>query len=80
MAQSLSCNVPAYCLSLFSTDNKFDAKDILEQWTFMKKEAKKFGITIADFSSHGDTRFLKAMRLNNCLPIISNQIFSWSTA
>jgi len=31
MAQLLSCNVPAFCLSLFNTDNKFDAKDILEQ-------------------------------------------------
>jgi len=41
MAQSLSCNLPAFCLSLFSTDNKFDAKDILERWSFMKKEAKK---------------------------------------
>jgi len=78
MAQSLSCNVPAFCLSLFSTDNKFDAKDILERWSFMKKEATKFGIIIAGFSSDGDTRLLKAMRLNNCLPITSNQIFSWS--
>jgi len=38
----------------------------------MKKEAKKFGIIIAGFSSDGDTRLLKVMRLNNCLPIISN--------
>lgn len=46
----------------------------------MKKEAKKIDITIASFSFDGDTRLLKAMRLNNCLKIISNQIFSWSTA
>ncbi|KYN21936.1 hypothetical protein ALC57_05674, partial [Trachymyrmex cornetzi] len=77
MAQSLSCNVLAYCLSLFSTDNKFDATDVLDRWSFMKKEAKKFDITIAGFSSNGDTRLLRAMRLNNCLPITSNQIFSW---
>lgn len=66
MAQSLSCNVPAYCLSLFSTDNKFDAKDVLERWSFMKKEAKKFGITIAGFSSDGDTRLLKAILITVC--------------
>lgn len=78
MAQSLSCNVPAYCLSLFSTDNKFDANDILERWTFIKKEARKFGITIVGFSSDGDTRLLKGMRLNNCLPISSDQTFPWS--
>jgi len=44
----------------------------------MKKEAKKFDVIIASFSFDGDTRLLKAMRLNNCLPITSNQIFSWS--
>ncbi|KAL0100980.1 hypothetical protein PUN28_019401 [Cardiocondyla obscurior] len=74
MAQSLSCNVPAYCLSLFSTDNKFNAKNVLDRWTYLKKEAKKFGIIIAGFSSDGDTRLLKAMRLNNYLPIESNQV------
>jgi len=45
---------------------------------FYKKKSKKVCIIIADFSSDGDTRLLKAMRLNNCLPITSNQIFPWS--
>jgi len=45
---------------------------------FYEKEAKKFGIIIVSFSSDGDTRLLKAMRFNNCLPITNNQIFSWS--
>jgi len=44
----------------------------------MKKEAKKFDIIIAGFSFDGDTRLLKAMHLNNCLPITSNRIFPWS--
>lgn len=79
MAQPLSYNIPAYCLSLFSTDNKFDTKNVLERWNFMKEEAKKFGITIAGFSSDDDTRLLKAMRLNNSLPITSNEIFPWSS-
>lgn len=78
MAQSLSRNVPAYCLSTFSTDNKFEVKDVLKRWNFMKKEAKKLGITIAGFSSDGDTRLLKGMRLNNCLPLIKSQKFLWS--
>jgi hypothetical protein len=49
MAQSLSCNVPAFCLSLFSTDNKFDAKDVLEWWSFIKKEAKNLVLLLQVF-------------------------------
>ena len=79
MAQSLFSNVPAYCLSLFGTDNKFDTKDVLQQWNFMKEETKRFRITILCFSFNSDTRLLKAMRINSSLPITSNEILSWSS-
>ncbi|KAL0100589.1 hypothetical protein PUN28_019732 [Cardiocondyla obscurior] len=55
-------------------NNKFNAKNVVDRWTYLKKKAKKFGIIIAGFSSDEDTRLLKAMRINKYLPIESNQV------
>ncbi|KAJ3659238.1 hypothetical protein Zmor_010939 [Zophobas morio] len=47
----------------------------------MQKDAQKYGISILGFSSDGDTRLLKAMRLNPRLPISSDEnhlnIWDW---
>ncbi|CAG9768534.1 unnamed protein product [Ceutorhynchus assimilis] len=67
MAQPLHVGASTYCLSLFGTDNSFTTEQVTLRWEWMKKEAKKFGITIMGFSSDGDTRLLRAMRLNTDL-------------
>lgn len=63
VAQPLTPGSPSYCVSMFGTDNKFNHKDVIERWKYIKQEAKKFGITVLGFSSDGDTRLLKAMRI-----------------
>ena len=67
-AQPLSYDAPAYCVSVFGTDNKFTAQEVLQRWEYMKRTAKNYGITIIGLSSDGDYRLLKAMRINSVLP------------
>lgn len=62
MAQPLVNNAPAFCLSLYGTDNKFTYKDVLNKWDWMMEEAAKVGIQILGFSSDGDPKLLKAMQ------------------
>nr|CAI5842637.1 unnamed protein product [Callosobruchus analis] len=67
-AQPASFNAPAYCLSIFGTDNKFTSYDVLSRWEQLKMRALKYGIKVIGFSSDGDTRLLKAMCINSGLP------------
>lgn len=63
MAQPLSDNVPAFCRAVYGTDNKFDHQPDLSRWNFIRSEAKKLDIEIIGYSSDGDNRCLKAMRI-----------------
>lgn len=65
MAQPLVNNAPAFCLCIFGSDSKFTHDDILKRWTFIEKLASDYGINIEGFSSDGDPRLLKAMRLKS---------------
>ncbi|CAG9814528.1 unnamed protein product [Phaedon cochleariae] len=63
MAQPLSESAPSYCLSIYSTNNKFTFREVMQRWKYMIEEAETFDIKIMGFSSDGDTRLLKSMRL-----------------
>jgi len=71
MAQPLIDNAPAFCLTVFASDNKFNRTDVLARWTFLKDELEKLNIQITGFSSDGDTRCLKAMRIWSKIPLAS---------
>jgi len=71
MAQPLIDNASAFCLTVFASDNKFNHTDVLARWTFLKNELEKFNIQITGFSSDGDTRCLKAMRIWFKIPLAS---------
>ncbi|XP_044758739.1 uncharacterized protein LOC123316627 [Coccinella septempunctata] len=63
MAQPLSAQVPAFCLSVFATNNTFKSQDVVKRWEMLRSEADKFGIRILGFSSDGDPKLLKAMKM-----------------
>jgi len=46
MAQPLIDNAPAFCLTVFASDNKFNRTDVLARWTFLKDELEKLNIQI----------------------------------
>lgn len=63
MAQPLDEKVPPFTLSLFSSDNKFTALNILHRMAFIKKELGEKGITVLTHASDGDSRLLRAMKI-----------------
>ncbi|KYN23201.1 hypothetical protein ALC57_04378 [Trachymyrmex cornetzi] len=77
MAQPLQNNTPSFCLSIFGTDNRFTASDVLKRWIKMQSMAKEFGITILGHSSDGDTRLMKAMKTTYKLPASVENKWPW---
>lgn len=62
MAKPLEDKSPAFCLSIFGTNNKFNFEDVINRWNTMDKLASEVEIKILSYSSDGDTRLLKAMQ------------------
>lgn len=69
MAQPLVDGAPAYCISIFGSDNRFTADNVNKRWKYILDESKKRNITVVGFSSDGDTRCLKAMKTLTELPV-----------
>ena len=67
MAQPLQTNVPAFCLAIIGSDNKFSAELVLKRWQYIVSECSKCGITVASFGADGDSRELKAMQISTGL-------------
>lgn len=63
MASPLSEKQPPFCLTLFGTDNKFNFKDVLNRWFYIKDKLKENGISNYGNSSDGDSKCLKAMKI-----------------
>lgn len=65
MVQPLSETAIPYILTLFGTDNKFNAMDVMQRWNFIKTELRKEGIEVLIFASYGDARLLKGMKIES---------------
>lgn len=81
MAQTPIDKSPSFCLSVFGTDNRFTYSDCLRRLTTMKMEAEKYGIKIIGFSSDGDSRLMKCMRIVTDFPtshcIMAEENWDW---
>lgn len=56
MAQPLVTNAPAFCLTVFGSDNRFTNNHVESRWNYLEKELKLQDIEIEGFSSDGDSR------------------------
>lgn len=61
--QPLTDIVPPFILSAYGTDNRFSASDILKRWFYIYQQSLNQGVRIIGFSTDGDPRYLRAMRL-----------------
>ena len=59
--------VPALCLVVIGSDNKFSAGLVLKRWQYIVSECNKYGITVTSFGADGDSRELKAMQVSTGL-------------
>lgn len=61
MAKPL-CEVPAFCLLLFSSDGKYTSEDVSNRWKYIEKQLRKENITIISMSADSDPRYNTAMK------------------
>ena len=63
MAKSLTTSAPPIILSAYGSNNKFEAIDVIKRWLFIYNQCLIQGTRVLGFSTDGDSRYLKAMRL-----------------
>lgn len=68
MAQPLQNNSMPFCLCVYGSNNKFTFSSVLARWQYMQKTAEEYEIVIEGFSSDGDTRLMKSMRIVTAFP------------
>ena len=51
-------------VSCVGSDNKFTYLVVFSRWQHIHEELAKGGIKIINFAAHGDSRLLKAMKIN----------------
>lgn len=56
-------NVPAFCLLLYGTDNKYSAEDVSTRWQCIINNLERRGISVVSFASDSDPRFNTAMKI-----------------
>ncbi|CAF4343454.1 unnamed protein product [Rotaria sp. Silwood2] len=63
MIQSVVSSAPPFILSTYGSDNKVTATDILKRWLYIHNQCSVQGVRVIGFSTDGDARYLRAMRL-----------------
>ncbi|CAM4849470.1 unnamed protein product [Rotaria magnacalcarata] len=63
MAKSLKSSAPPFILCAYGSNNKFEAIDVLRRWLYIYHESLIQGLRVIGFSTDGDSRYLRAMRL-----------------
>ncbi|CAF3896861.1 unnamed protein product [Rotaria sordida] len=63
MVQSIVPSAFPLILSVYRSDNKFTATDILKRWLYIYNQRFIQGMRVIGFSSDGDLRYLRTMRL-----------------
>lgn len=77
MAQPIVTNVPAFCLLLFGSDNRYSSQDVLMRWKHIVVELKKLDIKVLAISSDSDPRYNGAMRQFSSLGNPSSDFPKW---
>jgi hypothetical protein len=63
MIQSLKPFVPPLILSAYGSNNKATATEVLKRWLYIYNKSLVEGVRVIGFSTDGDSRYLRAMRL-----------------
>ncbi|CAF4993608.1 unnamed protein product [Rotaria sp. Silwood1] len=63
MIQSIKPFVPPLILSTYGSNNKATSTDVLKRWLYIYNKSLAQGVRVIGFSTDGDSRYLRAMRL-----------------
>jgi hypothetical protein len=72
MAKPIGIKTKPFLLCYFGTSNKFNTNDVLNRWKYFETRLKEKGINILGYSSDGDSRLLKSMRIVSELPTLNS--------
>lgn len=68
MAQPIAeKHVPAFCLLIFGSDNKYTSRDVRNRWNFITNELAALQIKVLTISSDSDPRYNSCMRNQSLL-------------
>lgn len=62
MAQPMVTGVPAFCLVIFGTNNKYTSNDVMNRWKHIVNELEKKNITVVSIGSDSDPKYNTTMR------------------
>lgn len=76
MAQPIG-NAPAFCLTIFGSENKFSAGDIIKRWRYITEKLAEVNVKVLIISTDSDPRYNSAMRqLSELGHQTNNELFS----
>lgn len=77
MAQPIDPNVPAFCLLIFGSNNKYTSRDVINRWKNIVDQLAKVDIKVLSISSDSDTKYNAAMRELSMLASPSIEFPKW---
>lgn len=77
MAQPIDPNIPAFCLLIFGSNNKYTSHDVRNRWKYIVNELAKVNIKVLTISSDSDPKFNATMRELSKLGSNSSQFPEW---
>jgi hypothetical protein len=69
LAKPVAPGSKSFLLCFFGTSNKFRSSEVLQRWECMEKRLSDAGIETLGYSSDGNSRLLKSMRMLSELPL-----------
>lgn len=79
MVQPLKNKAQPFCLTIFGTDNKFSHINVMDRWKYIIENLENVGISVMGFSSDGDAKLLKAMKVKTELGCSSEKNLTVTT-
>lgn len=77
MAQPIDPNIPAFCLLIFGSNNKYTSCDVKNRWKYIVDQLKIVGIEVFSISSDSDSKYNATMRELSMLGSPSSEFPEW---
>lgn len=77
MAQPIDPNIPAFCLLIFGSNNKYTSRDVKNRWKHIVNQLAEVGIEVLSISSDSDCKYNAAMRELSGLGLPSSEFPDW---
>lgn len=77
MVQPIEKKAPAFCFSLFGSNNRYSSSDVARRWSYIAFHLAKLNIKVLSISSDSDPKYNAAMRRLSNLGCESKNFPDW---